>query len=70
MSPRHGYATQNISDTDQELSNIILDTTPLEDDSPYVRISIKSVVLFKGFMIAAFDHNANGESFMIILKNE
>ena len=63
LLPRHGYLSQNFSATDQELSNIVLETSSLENKTPYVRVSVKSVIPFKGFIIAGFDINENGESF-------
>ena len=62
MLPRHGYLSQNFSATDQKFSKIILETSSLENKSPYIRVSVKSVIPFKGFIITAFDSNKNGES--------
>ena len=62
MLPRHGYLSQNFSATDQKLSKIILETSSLENNPPYIRVSVKSIIPFKGFIITAFDSNENGES--------
>ena len=58
--PRHGFDQKQFSSEQSKPSDIVIDTSPLANISPYVRVSIVSTVPFKGFVIIAVNKNDNG----------